>query len=49
LLVFAAFGVHVITGGAYEMRTAAAMTLRSLVWLAISFATAKLSSIRGAG
>lgn len=37
LLVFAAFGVHVLTGGAYELRTAAAMTLRSLVWMAIAW------------
>ncbi len=36
LAVFAAFGVHVATGGAFEMRTVAAMTLRSLVWLAIA-------------
>jgi hypothetical protein len=35
LLVFAAFGVHVLNGGAYETRTVGAMTLRSLVWLAI--------------
>lgn len=35
LLVFAAFGIHVWTGGAYEMRTVGAMTLRSLVWIAI--------------
>lgn len=37
LMVFAAFGVHVMTGGAYEMRTAAAMTLRSVVWLGIAW------------
>ena len=35
-LVFAAFGIHVLTGGAYEMRTAAAMALRTTVWLAIA-------------
>lgn len=37
LIVFAAFAVHVATGGAYEMRTVGAMTLRSLVWLAIAW------------
>ncbi len=37
LLVFAAFGVHVLRGGAYEMRTVGAMTLRSLVWVAIGW------------
>jgi hypothetical protein len=36
LLTFAAFGVHVYTGGLYEMRTVIAMTLRSGVWLAIA-------------
>jgi hypothetical protein len=36
LLVFAAFGVHVWSGGAYEMRTVAAMTLRGAVWAAIA-------------
>ena len=34
-LVFAAFGVHVLSGGAYETRTVAAMALRTTVWLAI--------------
>lgn len=36
VLVFAAFGVHVLLGGAYEMRTVGAMTLRSLVWIGIA-------------
>ena len=34
-LVFAAFGVHVLNGGAFEVRTMAAMALRTTVWLAI--------------
>ena len=34
LAVFAAFGLHIAMGGAFEPRTAGAMTLRSLVWLA---------------
>ena len=37
LLVFAAFEVHVLRGGAYEMRTVAAMTLRSVLWVAIAW------------
>lgn len=37
LITFAAFGVHVLDGGAYEVRTVAAMSLRSVVWLAISW------------
>ncbi|CUH82472.1 hypothetical protein [Tropicibacter naphthalenivorans] len=32
LLVFAAFGLHVAQGGAFEMRTVFAMALRSAVW-----------------
>jgi K+-transporting ATPase A subunit len=36
LMVFAAFGLHVFGGGAYETRTVAAMTLRSTVWTIIS-------------
>ena len=35
-LVFAAFGVHVIAGGDYELRTVVAMSLRTLVWTAIA-------------
>ncbi len=36
LLVFAAFGIHVAAGGAFEMRTVGAMTLRSVVWTLIA-------------
>jgi hypothetical protein len=36
IAVFLAFGVHVISGGAYEIRTAGAMALRSLVWITIA-------------
>lgn len=33
VLVFAAFGIHVAAGGAFESRTVWAMTLRSVVWI----------------
>ena len=36
VLVFGAFGVHVVVGGAFETRTAWAMTLRSVVWVLIA-------------
>jgi hypothetical protein len=36
LFVFVAFGLHVTAGGAFEMRTVWAMTLRSGVWIAIA-------------
>lgn len=35
-LAFAAFGAHVYAGGAYEMRTVAAMSMRTLVWVTIA-------------
>ena len=35
-LVFAAFGVHVWSGGAYEPRTVSAMALRTLLWAGIA-------------
>ncbi len=37
VLTFVAFGVHVYSGGAYEQRTVAAMSLRSLIWILIAF------------
>jgi len=36
LVVFAALGLYVLTGGSYEIRTIAAMSLRALVWLIIA-------------
>jgi len=39
VLVFCAFGIHVAAGGAYEARTAWAMTLRSAVWIMIATLT----------
>lgn len=36
-VVFAAFAVYVRSGGAYELRTAAAMTVRVAVWAGIAW------------
>jgi hypothetical protein len=36
LLVFAAFGIHVLNGGEYEQRTVIAMSVRTLLWTAIA-------------
>ncbi|NQU57261.1 MAG: hypothetical protein HQ513_08495 [Rhodospirillales bacterium] len=36
LLVFAAFGVHILFDGSYELRTIGAMSLRSFVWVSIA-------------
>ena len=35
-LVAVTFGVHVMTGGAYEMRTVGALTLRLLFWMVVA-------------
>lgn len=48
LAVFLAFGLHVAAGGAYEMRTVAAMTLRTGLWAAIAFAAFRLLPARAA-
>lgn len=40
-LTFAAFGMHVYAGGAYELRTVIAMSLRTLVWVAIMIVAAR--------
>ena len=36
LIVFATFCLHILSGGSYEMRTVAALSLRTVVWLTIS-------------
>jgi len=36
LIVFATFGGYILSGGAYELRTVAALGLRSAVWLVIA-------------
>lgn len=49
VLVFAAFGVHVWNGGAYELRTVGAMSARSIVWTGIAVIALRLlktSSVR---
>jgi len=48
ILVFAAFGVHVLAGGAFERRTIGALTIRSFFWIAVtivSMRTMKRDSI----
>jgi hypothetical protein len=36
MAVFVALGLYIFLGGAFEVRTIGAMTLRSLVWIAIA-------------
>jgi hypothetical protein len=45
VLVFVAFGAHVLLGGAYEPRTVAAMTLRSLAWIFIAVIALKAMGV----
>lgn len=45
-VVFAAFGIHVFTGGAYETRTVGAMVLRTLVWAVIAALSWRMASGR---
>lgn len=46
LLVFAAFGLHVAQGGAFEMRTVFAMAMRSTVWGGIALVARQVLSRR---
>ena len=39
VLMFVAFGIHILNGGEYEMRTVVAMSLRSTLWIVIAMAT----------
>lgn len=36
-IVFILFGIHVLNGGEYEVRTVVAMTIRSTLWILIAF------------
>ena len=45
--VFIAFGVHIVTGGTWETRTLAAMTLRSVVWIVLAAIAMKRIPQRG--
>lgn len=42
LLVGAAFIVHILFGGAFEQRTAIAMTARSIIWVVIALVALRL-------
>lgn len=44
--VFAAFGLHAWTGGAYEARTAGAMALRTVFWAGVAAAAYRSTRLR---
>ncbi len=35
IVIFSILGMHILNGGAYETRTVAAMSLRSIVWISL--------------
>ncbi|MFB6259299.1 MAG: hypothetical protein ABEJ96_06770 [Thiohalorhabdaceae bacterium] len=43
LAVYVAFGVHVLTGGAFETRTVAAMAVRIAFWLVMALVATAVS------
>lgn len=43
LVVYAAFGIHVLTGGAFEPRTVAAMAVRTAFWLVMAWVARAVS------
>ncbi len=44
VVVFAALGLHILSGGAYEMRTVMAMVFRAAIWIIIAFTLSKLEN-----
>jgi peptidoglycan/LPS O-acetylase OafA/YrhL len=46
VLVFIALGVYIYSAGAYEMRTVAAMSMRSIIWMGIALITYMISRPR---
>lgn len=41
-ITFAAFGIHINSGGSFEQRTVVAMSVRTTVWFVIASVTARL-------
>jgi len=42
MITFAAFGMHINTGGAYEQRTVVAMAMRTVVWVVIAWVATRM-------
>jgi len=49
VLVFLAFAVHIVAGGAFEARTVGALSLRSLFWIAVALAALRAMKATAAG
>lgn len=43
VLVFAAFGIHILMDGSFEMRTVIAMSLRSAIWISFAIAASSIA------
>lgn len=46
LIVFILFGLHIFNGGAYEIRTVAAMTIRSSLWILIAATVLRTKTLK---
>ncbi len=46
VIVFILFGVHIFNGGAYELRTVAAMSIRSLLWVSVAVAALRAKALK---
>ena len=49
VLVFLAFAVHIVAGGAFEARTVGALSLRSLFWIAVALVALRAMKATAAG
>ena len=49
VLVFLAFAVHILAGGAFEARTVGALSLRSLFWIAVALVAMRAMKATTAG
>jgi len=45
-IVFMLFGLHILNGGAYEVRTIAAMTIRSSLWILIAATVLRIKILK---
>lgn len=43
LLTYAAFGINILLGGIWQLKTVKAMAVRSLIWLGIAYQTVSAS------
>ena len=49
VLVFVAFAVHIVAGGAFEARTVGALSLRSLFWVVVALVALRAMKATAAG